>query len=344
MLSDSIASPKFNPAAGGSNLRQWQLQHRNAIKCPEELLRLLELDSSLLPAAKAASERFPLRVPMPFLRRIVPGDINDPLLKQVLPLAEELNETVGFSSDPVADSAALVAPGILQKYQGRALLTLSPSCSINCRYCFRREFPYSDNQPAGKHLQGTLKWLASHNDISEVILSGGDPLVLPDSLLSNFVEQLEEIPHIRRIRIHSRQPIVLPARIDMKLLDWLGDTHLQTVMVVHCNHPNEIDDDVAIAMDDLRGTGTTLLNQAVLLKGVNDDQQVLNDLSEQLFAAGVLPYYLNILDQVRGSAHFAVEMKKAKALMQGMRESLPGYLVPRLVQDQPGKLSKVVIA
>lgn len=326
---------------------RWQQQQRQAIRDPAELLKLLELDgpehSSLTAKAVNPAKNFPLRVPLPFVGRMKHGDINDPLLRQVLPLEEELETHDDYVSDPVADTLALVAPGVLHKYSGRALLTLSPACGVHCRYCFRRDFPYGENSPTGDHLDDTLDWLSENKDINEVILSGGDPLLLSDDTLGSFIEELEDLKHIRRVRIHTRQPIVLPSRIDDSLLEWLGDTHLQTVIVLHCNHANEIDDDVYAAMDDLRSSGTTLLNQSVLLKGVNDNSSSLCDLSEALFEGGTLPYYLNMLDKVTGSAHFNVEDEVAINLVNEMRSRLPGFLVPRLVRDIPNSASKTIL-
>ena len=323
--------------------RRWQQQQQQAIRDPMQLVKLLGLDETFAEHAKAAARHFPLRVPMPFALRMEPGNPNDPLLRQILPLDAELTPNKDYSDDPVADLQSIVAPGVLHKYNGRALLTVSPVCGVHCRYCFRREFPYEENHAGGKQQAQTLDWLAENEDINEVIFSGGDPLMLSDDVLSGFVAELEEIPHIRRVRIHTRQPIVLPSRVDSALLDWLGDTHLQTVMVLHCNHANEIDDDVYAAMDDLRSSGTTLLNQSVLLKGVNDDIDVLCKLSEALFNGGALPYYLNMLDKVSGSAHFDVPKKTAIALATEMRTRLPGFLVPRLVKDEPGTAAKTVV-
>ena len=327
--------------------QRWQAEQQQAIRDPEQLLELLQLNGpehkSLLNSAKKAAKSFPLRVPLAFAQRMHPGDINDPLLRQVLPLGGELEQHDGYSSDPVSDADALVAPGVLHKYSGRALLTLSPACGVHCRYCFRREFPYADNQPSGAQLDTTLAWLSENKDVQEVILSGGDPLMLSDDKLSEFVEALEDIRHIRRIRIHTRQPIVLPSRVDDSLLDWLGDTHLQTVVVLHCNHANEIDDEVYAAMDDLRSSGTMLLNQSVLLRDVNDNVDSLCELSEALFEGSTLPYYLNMLDKVTGSAHLEVEEQRAIEIVDGMRSRLPGFLVPRLVRDVPGYSSKTLI-
>ncbi len=268
------------------------------------------------------------------------GDIDDPLLRQVLPLAEEEAEVPGFIGDPVGDLAAAAVPGVLHKYRGRVLLVTTGACAVHCRYCFRRHFPYADSNPSVQQWQGALEYIHGHSDITEVILSGGDPLAFSDSRLADLVEQVAAIPHVKRLRIHTRLPIVLPSRVDKNLLAWLQRTRLQKVVVVHANHANEIDEEVRAAMRKLRDAGTMLLNQSVLLKGVNDSAEELADLSERLFEAGILPYYLHLLDRVQGAAHFEVDRARALWLMQVLRARLPGYLVPRLVREQPGADSK----
>ncbi|OGI52148.1 MAG: EF-P beta-lysylation protein EpmB, partial [Candidatus Muproteobacteria bacterium RIFCSPLOWO2_01_FULL_60_18] len=272
------------------------------------------------------------------------GDPHDPLLRQVLPLAEECLTAEGFGTDPVGDLAAMAAPGVLHKYQARVLLTVTGACAVHCRYCFRRHFPYADANPATGQWHAALDYIAGDDTITEVILSGGDPLTLSDRRLAEFTRQLETIPHLRRLRLHTRLPIVLPERVNDELLAWLGDTKLKTVMVVHANHAQEIDASTRSALGELKAIGTELLNQSVLLCGVNDSADALAALSEKLFEAGVLPYYLHMLDKVQGAAHFEVNETAARQLMTELNRRLPGYLVPRLVREIPGMPGKVSLA
>lgn len=329
---------------GSAALRQipsWQIELANAIADPAELLRLLELDPALLPAAQAAAAQFPLKVPRGFVARMHKGDPHDPLLQQVLPLAAEMLSSPGFVADPVGDRKAMVAPGLLHKYHGRVLLITTGACGIHCRYCFRREFPYSEAK-AGDWQQA-LDYLANDTSVSEVILSGGDPLALSNRRLKVLLTQLEPITHLQRLRIHSRQPIVLPERIEPELLALLSKSRLLPIMVLHANHPQEIDDAVNQALKQLAAAGFTLFNQAVLLKGINDSATVLGKLSETMFSVGVIPYYVHLLDRVRGSAHFQVEESQALMIMEEMRNCLPGYLVPRLVREQAGMFAKIPV-
>lgn len=323
---------------------EWQRELAQAVRDPAELLALLELDPALLPGARAAAARFPLRVPRGFVARMRPGDPADPLLRQVLPLDAELHETPGFVADPVGDLDVGLTPGLLQKYAGRVLLVTTGACGIHCRYCFRRHFPYGQENPRGEALERALAHIAGDASISEVILSGGDPLSLTDERLIGLIDRIEAIPHVRRLRIHSRQPVVLPSRITAPLLARLGSTRLQTVTVIHANHARELDNAVFGALDRLRAAGVTLLNQAVLLREVNDSPAALADLSEALFAGAVLPYYLHLLDPVQGAAHFDVSEDRALRLIDELRTRLPGYLVPRLVREEPGAASKTVRA
>jgi EF-P beta-lysylation protein EpmB len=305
----------------------------------DELLRLLDLPPDDLPPGPNTGG-FALRVPRGFIARMAKGDPADALLRQVLPVAREDVPQPGFTADPVGDRAAVRAPGLLHKYHGRVLLNLTPACAIHCRYCFRREFPYAE---AG-HGRGTwgaaLAYIRADASIHEVILSGGDPLALADSRLAALVGGLAEIPHLRRLRLHTRLPVVLPERVDADLLGWLGATRLSPVVVVHANHPNELDHPVTAALQGLRRAGAAVLNQSVLLRGVNDAAPTLAALSEALFAAGALPYYLHMLDRVRGAAHFEVDRERALALHAALRARLPGYLVPRLVRETAGEASK----
>jgi len=320
-------------------LPAWQTALRQAVSSVEELLRLVGLEATG-PDLFLDAREFPLRVPHSFIRRMETGNRNDPLLRQVLPAHEEWHEISGFRQDPLGERKVMASPGLLHKYNGRALLTLTGACAVHCRYCFRRHFPYSEANPAGAHWDSALAYLERHEEISEVILSGGDPLALPDDRLSELARRLAVIPHVRTLRIHTRLPVVLPERIDDVLLAWLGNYPQRMVLVVHCNHPNEIDAEVAGSMHKLKQSGVTLLNQAVLLKGINDDAATLARLSEKLFEAGILPYYLHQLDRVQGSAHFEVNDSAACELMDHLHATLPGYLVPRLARETPGARGK----
>jgi EF-P beta-lysylation protein EpmB len=318
---------------------EWQSLLAQAVKSPDELLRLLDIDPARLKIQPLAND-FPLRVPHGFVGRMVRGDINDPLLRQVLPVSEETQQVEGYCHDPLAELAAMPSPGLLHKYRGRALLTVTGACAVHCRYCFRRHFPYSDANPAMEHLEQSIRYLEQHPDIGEIILSGGDPLSLTDNRLQALGERLSALPQLHTLRIHTRLPVVLPERVDAGLLDWIGAQRMKVVIVLHCNHANEIDKDVRAAMQRLTRAGATLLNQSVLLRGVNDSVETLVQLSETLFAAGILPYYLHMLDRVQGAAHFEVGISRAGELIEQVRASLPGYLVPRLVQENAGALSK----
>lgn len=321
--------------------RDWQHILQASITDPQQLLSYLQLDPTLLDGTLAASRDFPLRVPRPYLRRIRPGDPNDPLLVQVLPQAIERQVTPGFSNDPLEEADSNPVPGLIHKYQGRLLVIISGGCAINCRYCFRRHFPYADNSLGRDQWQRILRYLAAHTDVDEVIFSGGDPLATPDSRLQGMIEDLASLPHLRRLRLHSRLPIVIPERITPALIDMLANSPLQTVLVTHINHPQEIDAAVATALQRVRQSGTTLLNQSVLLKGVNDSLPVLQTLSHRLFSCGVMPYYLHLLDPVAGAAHFDIPEQQARLLAGQLSDSLPGYLVPRLVREVAGASAKV---
>ncbi|MBI2382971.1 MAG: EF-P beta-lysylation protein EpmB [Gammaproteobacteria bacterium] len=329
------AAPRQIPA--------WQRELSRAITRPAELLDCLGLDPALPSLNPAAQRDFPLRVPRGFAARMRKGDPQDPLFLQVWPQAEEGREVPGFGRDAVGDLKKLRPGGLVHKYHGRALVIATGACAVHCRYCFRRHFPYSDALAARDHWQETLKELAQDRSIQEVILSGGDPLSLPDAKLAEFAEALEFLPHVRRLRLHTRQPIVLPERVDEALLAWLGRGRLQKVVVLHANHAQELDETVAAAVARLRGLGLTLLNQSVLLRGVNDSAAALHDLSERLFALGVLPYYLHLLDRVQGAAHFEVDESRAQPLMRELAARLPGYLVPRLVREDTGAPAKTVV-
>ncbi len=315
--------------------RDWVTALREAYTDPALLLQDLGLTSADTGYEPAMTVKFDFRVPRAYARRMNPGRPNDPLLRQVLPHRAENTSAQGFNADPVGDLAAMHRPGLLKKYHGRALLLLTGACAVNCRYCFRREFPYQ-GLVGSPQLSAGLADIASDPSIREVILSGGDPLMLKDAPLSELLQRLESIPHLLRLRIHTRLPLVLPARVTPALLTALARTRLQTVLVMHVNHAQEIDEAVITASRALTEHRVTLLNQSVLLRGVNDDAAVLAALSEQLFVAGILPYYLHMLDRVSGAAHFEVEEKTAVALHQDLMGLLPGFLVPRLVREVAG--------
>lgn len=323
---------------------RWQRELAEAVTDPRELLAALGLPASLAESAERAAGKFSLRVTRSFLARIRHGDASDPLLRQVLPVGDELIEVAGYGADPLEEGAARRAPQLLHKYTGRALLIATEACAIHCRYCFRREFPYSVAESRlGPRWSEALEILAQDSSIEEVILSGGDPLSLNDTRLAQLTDALAKIPHLRRLRVHTRQPIVLPSRVDAGLIAWLRGIRLPTVMVLHSNHPNEIDEDVRAACARLRAAGVTLLNQSVLLAGVNDDAGTLERLSVTLMDAGVLPYYLHLPDRVRGTAHFDVAEREALGLIEALAGRLSGYLVPRLVREIPGAPSKTAI-
>jgi len=319
---------------------RWQDAWRQAVRDPRELLALLGLETLAARVSDEAAAQFPLRVPRGFIARMRAGDANDPLLRQVLPLDEEMRPVPGFDLDAVGDGAARTATGVLQKYQGRALLIATGSCAINCRYCFRRHYPYAEETAAREGWREAVAAIAADPSIEEVLLSGGDPLSLATSKLEELTQALAVIPHLKRLRIHSRLPVVLPERVDAGLLGWLRALPWPVALVIHANHANEFDAQVDAALADLRGAGVSLLNQAVLLRGVNDNLDALVALSERSFAAGVLPYYLHQLDRVAGVAHFEVDDARAMALHSQLRARLSGYLVPRLVREVAGDTGK----
>ena len=319
---------------------RWQQRWREAIRDPRELLRQLGLDPVELGVSDEAAGQFAVRVPQGFAARMRHGDRHDPLLRQVLPITDELRIVPGFSLDAVGDGAAKKATGVIQKYRGRALLVTTGSCAINCRYCFRRHFDYGTENAAREGWRDAVDAIAQDPDIDEVILSGGDPLSLATHKLVELTQALRQIPHLRRLRIHSRLPVVLPERVDEELVQWLGSLPWPVAFVIHANHANEFEASVDAAMARLRETGATLLNQAVLLRGVNDSIEALQALSERSFAAGVLPYYLYQVDRVEGVAHFEVDDNTAKDLHAQLTARLSGYLVPKLVREISGDSSK----
>jgi len=306
-----------------------------------DLLRRLQLDPHALGVDFDAP--FPFRLHEDLAQRIQPGRADDPILRQVLPLKVERQPVEGFVSDPVGDLAARPAPGVLHKYHGRALVMRTPRCDLHCRFCFRRHFPYEENIGQAAWAQ-TLAYLRTQTDIHEVILSGGDPLTMSESTLLETCEALEAIPHVRTLRIHSRTPIAAPSRMpEGPWLAWARRTRLKRVLVSHCNHAQELSAHTARVFRALREAGFTLLNQSVLLRGVNDEGATLEALSLALFEQSVLPYYLHQLDPVAGAAHFAVDDDVARGLIEYLRQRLPGYLVPRLVREIPGEPGKTPV-
>jgi EF-P beta-lysylation protein EpmB len=318
----------------------WQAEWRASLTDPAELLAVLGLGSLAARVIRPARDAFPMRVPRPFVARMRRGDPHDPLLRQVLPLDDELRPMPGYALDAVGDLAAREARGVIRKYHGRALLIATGSCAVNCRYCFRRHFPYAEETAAAARWREAVDWIRAHPDVAEVILSGGDPWSLSSARLEELTAGLATIGHVRRLRIHTRLPVVLPSRVDDGLIRWLGTLPWPAVVVIHANHANEFDASVDRALARLRDAGAMLLNQSVLLAGVNDSVDALAALSERLFAAGVLPYYLHMLDPVRGAWHFDVPDAAARRLVEALRARLPGYLVPRLVREHPGAAAK----
>lgn len=318
----------------------WQKILAQGFTSTTDLLNFLEL-----PRPKGnllAEKQFPSRIPLGFAKRMQKGNPQDPLLLQVLAKEEELFETEGYVIDPLSENTTPLN-GLLHKYHGRVLLTLTGVCAVNCRYCFRRHFPYQANNPGRRGWKDVCAYIAKDSSISEVILSGGDPLLASDLVLTELIQHLEEIPHVHTLRIHTRIPIVLPERIDQRLLNLLASTRFKKVIVVHCNHPQELDTSVFQACSDLKKTGCYLLNQTVLLAGVNDDAITLSMLSQALFNYGIMPYYLHLLDKVKGAAHFDIPFMKAQAIYHQLQSLLPGYLLPRLVREEPGRHSKTLL-
>jgi len=323
--------------------RSWKKVLQEASSDPHDLLNKLNIEdfSSI---SKQANKDFPLRVPPGFASRINHNDLGDPLLRQILPSVEEENDHPGFTEDPLNEVNRQVSPGLLHKYQGRVLLVLTGACAIHCRYCFRRHFPYSDSNPSGANMNNAIKYLQKETSVTEVILSGGDPLSVSDERLYDLVSRLAEIPHLKRLRIHTRFPVVVPERINDKCLEWLTRTRLLPTIVLHVNHANELDKSVEHAILKLRNHNIPLFNQSVLLKGVNDSVYTLVELSETLFAYGVIPYYLHLLDPVAGASHFEVDEASAKLLMKEVQKQLPGYLVPKLVREDPESPHKTILS
>ncbi|REL31637.1 EF-P beta-lysylation protein EpmB [Thalassotalea euphylliae] len=320
----------------------WQKELADVVTDPRELLELLAIDPEQYLEHLNARKLFPVRVPRPFISRMKQGDINDPLLKQVMPVSDEFIELDGFVSDPLGEHQT-AAEGLLHKYKHRVLMIVKSGCAVNCRYCFRRHFPYQDNSPNKAHWQQALNYIAERNEINEVIFSGGDPLMANDQHLQWLIEQISAIAHVTRLRIHTRLPVVIPARITDSLVNMLANTRLKATMVFHINHPNEIDQQVEYAIEKLRAKRIPLFNQNVLLKGVNDNAQTLAELSERLFDAGIQPYYLFLLDKVKGATHFDMSEARAISIVNELMTILPGYLMPKLVREIAGEPNKTPI-
>jgi EF-P beta-lysylation protein EpmB len=325
------------------NRPSWQEQLADLITDPLELLALLQLSPAAVGYDAAALQGFPLRVTRAYAARMQRGNARDPLLLQVLPHAHELLSVSGYDDDPLQEQQANPAPGLLHKYHGRVLLITTQSCAIHCRYCFRRHFPYAGNRPSRAEWQQSIDYIANDSSIEEAILSGGDPLAVSNTHLGFLLRKLGAIPHLQRIRLHTRLPLVLPDRIDSTLLQLFGELKQQIVVVIHANHAQELDADTLAACQRLREIGCTLLNQSVLLHGINDDADSLTQLSERLFAAGVLPYYLHMPDKVRSTAHFDVADDTAQGLIRALQRRLPGYLVPKLVRELPQEPHKTLL-
>ncbi len=328
-----------------SQTSTWQQQLADVVETPEQLIQELDLPTQYLLSAQQAHQDFIIRVPKAFLKRIKKGDINDPLLRQIWPLSQENEQApAGFVLDPLGEANTNKTPGIIHKYHGRVLLITNGSCAVHCRYCFRRHFPYSDNALSSQQWLEALEYIKQRPEINEVILSGGDPLSNNDKRLFKLINAIADIPHVTRLRIHTRLPIVIPARITNELVAGLSQSRLNVVVVVHSNHANEIDEEVGNCLKKLHRAGIHVLNQAVLLKDINDDVQSQVNLSEALFNCQVLPYYLHLLDPVVGAHHFEVKLTQAQNLMLGLQEQLPGFLVPKLVQEIDGRGSKTPIS
>jgi EF-P beta-lysylation protein EpmB len=323
--------------------KSWKHELKNAFSNNRQLLEYLQIDKRAAPYEINESLDFPVRVPLSFAKRMKVGDPLDPLLLQVLANDIENQVVAGYGKDPLLEQG-LSQPGLLHKYYGRVLFILSGSCAINCRYCFRRHFPYQTSADSYSNLQNNLDYVSSDTSISEVILSGGDPLLMGDQQLALLVNQLSEIPHVKQLRIHTRMPIVIPSRITEQLIELLAATRLITCLVVHTNHPNEIDDITGTQLQRLVQNGIPVLNQSVLLKDINNNSKTLALLSRRLFSYQILPYYLHLLDPVQGSAHFYESEANALVLIDSLRKSLPGFLVPRLAVERPGEKSKTILA
>lgn len=325
-------------------LDDWQREFAQSFSTPSELGKALQLDADWVEQQSAARTLFPMRVPRPFAALMEPGNPKDPLLLQVLPLQAEFEQVAGFNQDPLEEQELSGPTGLLHKYKSRVLIVLRGGCAVNCRYCFRRHFPYHEHSVSKRELAHIDEYLAAHKEINEVILSGGDPLMANDQHIETLIQQIESHPHITRLRIHSRLPVVIPQRLTPKLTQLLSSSRLQAILVLHINHGNELSTDLQQRLQMLKHNGIWLFNQSVLLKGVNDSVATLVTLSEKLFAASVLPYYLHQLDRVEGAAHFEVDEAEGRLIMQGLLRELPGFLVPKWVRENGGEQSKTPLA
>jgi EF-P beta-lysylation protein EpmB len=322
----------------------WQSELARSVRDPAELCRLVGLSSTAAEAVMQAADGFPILVPRPYLARIRTGDTGDPLLLQVLPRRAELDQTPGYTPDPLGETASLCGLGLLWKYQNRILILATPMCAVHCRFCFRRHFPFNNSLQSPSKWDEAFRLLSTEPSIHELILSGGDPLMLPDELLARLAAKFAQISHLRRLRIHTRMPVVIPQRVCEELISWIKGIRLSTIMVVHVNHPAEIDAEVAAGIGRLIEAGIPVLNQGVLLAGVNDNLDVLAELYERLADLRVMPYYLHQLDPVAGAAHFEVPIAKGKELIAGLRKKLPGYAVPRYVREIQGRAAKEILS
>ncbi len=328
--------PRSPPSKNGKN------DYCTVIRDIAALGEQLRLSERVLDEAMEAESAFPLRVSRSFLEQIEPGNPDDPLLLQILPRSYENELVEGFCSDPVGDLESSVRSGVIHKYRNRVLLTVTGACAIHCRYCFRRNFPYNTENPRRDNWDGALSYINQHPEIKEVILSGGDPLMMDLDQLTELVQRIEEINHIESLRIHTRIPVVATEMVNEHMVAWLEAIELPVVMVIHSNHPNEISPAVESTLSRLTQAGVRLFNQSVLLKGVNDNPQILAELSKQLFDAGVQPYYLNLLDRAHGTAHFEVSDGRAREIIGALQRLLPGYLLPKVVRDMRKSTGKVV--
>lgn len=310
----------------------------------DQLCDYLQLPENLGETGRIATHDFPLFVPREFAAKMQPSNVSDPLLRQVLPVEQETFSTEGFTANPVGDHEATLTPGLLQKYHGRALMITTGACAVHCRYCFRRHFPYGESPKGIEAWETALAAIDRDTSLHEILLSGGDPLTLTDPILQQLAARIAQASHIRRLRIHTRLPVMIPSRVTDALLAWLTETRLRPIVVVHVNHPHELGEDVTAALARLADAGVPLLNQSVLLRGVNDNAETLIELSERLFACRVMPYYLHQLDRVQGAAHFLVERDEGVRIVETLRRSLPGYLVPRYVEEIAGDANKRIIA
>ena len=323
-------------------MTSWQRALQQAITEPKQLLTLLQLDEDDMAYWPGAP--FKCKVPRSYVDRMEKGNPRDPLLLECIPQRQEQNKVEGYLKDPLSESDYSPAPGLLHKYKSRVLLTVTGTCPIHCRYCFRRHFPYQEHVSYDRHHQAQKDYLIANPEIKEVIFSGGDPWVLSDHQLKGWIEMVSSVPHVSLIRFHTRMPVLLPERVTSELLEVLASTRLKVVVVAHANHASALDVQTASAFSDLASIGVTLLNQSVLLKDINDSAEALMDLSYTLFDQGVLPYYIHQLDPVEGAAHFQCSDAIALSIMAKVRATLPGYLVPRLVVEKPGKTSKVPLS